>query len=54
MRKYIRIAINDADYSLLMTAKAEFENASKLSMTDAQFALSIIRRACQPKQENAA
>lgn len=42
-RKYIRIALSADDEVAFLAAKNKAEDANKLTMTDANFALSLIR-----------
>lgn len=42
-RKYIRIALSADDEVAFLDAKKKTENANKIAMTDANFALSLIR-----------
>lgn len=42
-RKYIRIALSADDEVSFLAAKQKVEDASKVAMTDANFALSLIR-----------
>lgn len=42
-RKYIRIALSADDEVDFLAAKQKVEDASKVAMTDANFALSLIR-----------
>jgi hypothetical protein len=46
-RKYIRIALTPEDEVAFLAAKAKVEDANKIIMTDASFALSLIRWALQ-------
>lgn len=42
-RKYIRIALSSDDEVAFLDAKQKVEGANKVVMTDANFALSLIR-----------
>jgi hypothetical protein len=42
-RKYIRIALTPDDEAAFLAAKSKVEDANRLVMTDASFALSLIR-----------
>lgn len=45
VRKYIRIALSADDVKAFSKAKAEAEASTMVAMSDAMFALSIIRKA---------
>lgn len=47
-RKYIRIALSAEDLAAFNRAKSEAEAATMLAMSDAMFALSVIRKAIAP------
>lgn len=42
-RKHIRIALTSDDYAAFQKAKKEVEKATSIAMSDAMFALSVIR-----------
>lgn len=44
-RKYIRIALNADDVKAFSEAKADAEASTMVAMSDAMFALSVIRKA---------
>lgn len=48
-RKYIRIALSQADEAALADAKVKAETATGIAMSDSMFVLSLIRQAIKLK-----
>jgi hypothetical protein len=47
--KQLRVKLTEADMAAFRDAKARAEAAAGVALTDAQFAVGIIRKALQPK-----
>lgn len=50
-RKYIRIALSSEDQKSFADAKALAETQTNIAMSDAMFALSLIRQAIKTKED---
>lgn len=48
-RKYIRIALSESDAADLARAKEAAENQTGIAMSDAMFALSVLRHALKER-----
>jgi hypothetical protein len=53
IRKYIRIALTPEDVKAFSKAKADAEASTMVAMSDAMFALSIIRKAIAKTDDTA-